>query len=208
MHHLIVSWFHLINDWGYLGVFLMMAVESSIVPLPSEVVVPPAAYYAAQGHFNMFLVVLSATAGSLFGSLIMYGVSRLLGRPFLMQFGRYVFLTPEKIAAGERFFLRYSNGGIFFCRLLPVIRHLSSIPAGLARMNIGAFSALTTLGAGLWCAILAWFGNNVIGDNPNLLNSPDELVLTLKRKLVWLVVAALVFLALYVVAIRISKKEA
>jgi membrane protein DedA with SNARE-associated domain len=206
VHHLITwlitTWFQLIGQWGYAGVFVMMAIESSIVPLPSEVIIPPAAYFAAQGRYDMTLVVLTGAAGSLFGSLVMYGVSLAVGRPFLMRYGRYIFLPPDKIEMGEKFFLRYSTGGIFISRLIPVVRHLCSIPAGLSRMNVPLFSLLTTLGAGLWCAILAWFGSAVIGGDPHLLDSPETLEHTLRHKLQWFGIGALVLLFVYVAVAR------
>jgi membrane protein DedA with SNARE-associated domain len=209
VHHLITwlitTWFQLIGEWGYLGVFVFMAVESSIIPLPSEVIIPPAAYYAAQGKYEMWLVVLAGAAGSLFGSLIMYGVSLAVGRPFLMRYGRYVGIKPDKVELAERFFLRYSTGGIFFSRLIPVVRHLCSIPAGLSRMSLPLFATLTTLGAGLWCGILAWFGSAVIGNEPHLLDSPEILESTLRHKLQWFGLGALVLLAVYIVATRLVR---
>lgn len=207
---LITTWFGLIQNWGYIGIFVFMAIESSIIPLPSEVIIPPAAYYASIGRFDMVLVVLVGGAGSLFGSLIMYGASRLLGRPFLMSYGKYIFMKPDKIELAERFFLKYSTGGVFFSRLIPVVRHLISIPAGVARMNIPMFCLVTTAGATLWCAILAWFGKTVIGGNPaiseEIAHGKTALLMgALREKSLWFGGGAIVLLVLYVLVIRLVK---
>src|SRR6185436_1493220 len=140
--------------WGYLGVVLLMAMESSIFPVPSEVVMPPAAFLAAQGKMNLWLVILAGTFGSWLGSAITYFVSRYVGRPVVERWGKFFFVPPEKLARAERFLARYEAGGIFFARLLPVVRHLISIPAGLVRMPFGTFSAMTVIGSALWCSIL------------------------------------------------------
>ena len=132
MHHLLEVWFSWVENWGYLGIFLLMALESSIVPVPSEVVMPPAAYFAAQGQLSMVGVILAGTAGSYFGSAVSYWLSKWLGLPVIRRFGKYGFLKPEKIDAATAWVQRYGAGGVFFARLLPVVRHLISIPAGVA----------------------------------------------------------------------------
>ena len=157
-------WFRFVENYGYWGVFLLMALESSIVPIPSEIVMPPAAYWAAQGRMSFWLVVLAGTGGSLFGSLASYFVSRALGTPFILRYGKFILLPPEKIVAAEAWVNEYGVSGIFFARLLPVVRHLISIPAGILRMPLAPFSAATTAGAFLWCWILSWFGAKIIGD--------------------------------------------
>ena len=154
LHHLITVWFQWVQDWGYLGVIILMAMESSIFPVPSEVVMPPAAMLAAQGKLNFWLVVLAGTFGSWLGSAITYGISRWLGRPFVLKFGKWFFISPEKLERAETFMARYEAGGIFFARLLPVVRHLISIPAGIVRMPFGKFSAMTVIGSFLWCTVL------------------------------------------------------
>jgi membrane protein DedA with SNARE-associated domain len=193
------TWFHWVDAWGYLGVFLLMALESSIVPVPSEIVMPPAAYYAAQGRMNLALVILAGTAGSWFGSAASYFISRAIGIPALEKFGRYVMVGPDKLALGERWVERFGAGGIFGARLLPVVRHLVSIPAGILKMPFGRFSAATVIGAGLWCSVLSWFGKEVLGDRPDLLDSPETMIAAIKAKLIWFVAAAVIFTGLYVV---------
>jgi membrane protein DedA with SNARE-associated domain len=183
VHHLIEVWFSWVSQWGYLGVFLLMAMESSIFPVPSEIVVPPAAYWAAQGRFDMLGIVAAATLGSLFGSLITYFVALTLGRPFVYRYGKYFLFSQKNIDKTERFITTYASGGVFFARLLPVVRHLCSIPAGFARMKLRTFVLWTTVGAGIWCSVLAWFGKAVIGDRPALLKNPEELPHVLKEKL-------------------------
>src|ERR1044071_9209164 len=98
---LLKIWFHFVETWGYLGVFLLMALESSIVPIPSEIVMPPAAYWAAQGRMSFWLVVLAGTAGSWFGSIVSYAVSRAVGEPVVRRYGKYVFFPESKVAAME-----------------------------------------------------------------------------------------------------------
>jgi membrane protein DedA with SNARE-associated domain len=198
-HALLKVWFHFVEAQGYLGVFLLMALESSIVPIPSEVIMPPAAYWAAQGRMDFWLVVLAGTAGSLFGSLVCYAASRALGVPVVMRYGRFLLLPPEKIVAAENWVKEYGISGIFFARLLPVVRHLISIPAGLLRMPIASFCAATTAGAFLWALALSWFGRKVIGDSPQLLDSPEQMMHVLKDKMHLVVLGIVALAAAYAV---------
>lgn len=196
----IQTWFHWIELYGYLGVFVLMAMESSIFPVPSEIVVPPAAFLALHGGSGMSTtgVVVASTTGSLFGSLVTYAVARAAGRPFVERYGRFFLLPPHKITAAENLVTRFSAGGIFFSRLLPVVRHLCSIPAGLVRMPLVPFVTTTTTGAAIWCGTLTWFGQKVIGDRPELMHDPDALRHVLKEKLLWFVGAAVVLAGSYV----------
>ena len=147
-------------------IVLLMAIESSIIPLPSEVVVPPAAYFALQqgSNLNVWMVIVMATLGAFLGSAINYGLSVLLGRPIIYAFaesrvGHLLRLSAAKLDHAEAFFRRRGSVSIFFGRLLPVVRHLISIPAGLARMNFATFSIFTILGAALWNVVLASLGH-------------------------------------------------
>ena len=205
-HSLLTTWFNLTLQWGYAGIFLMMAIESTVFPLPSEVVVPPAAYWAGQGRFDFWTVVVVATLGSWFGSAVSYWVARVAGRPLILRFGKYVFVSEKKWELAEHWINHYALAGIFFARLLPVVRHLVSLPAGVARMPFGRFSVMTLLGSGLWCTVLAWFGARVLADQPNLLHDPDALMHVLKARLAWLVIGALVLLALYVAVDLIGRR--
>jgi membrane protein DedA with SNARE-associated domain len=206
LHDLFATWFRLTLEWGYLGVFVMMAIESTVFPLPSEVVVPPAAYWAGQGKMNFWGVVLASTFGSWFGSALSYLVAARLGRPLILKYGKYVFVPEKKWLLAERWIHRYSAGGIFFARLLPVVRHLVSLPAGAARMHFGVFSAMTLLGSFVWSWVLAWFGARVLSDQPRLLEDPEAMVHVLKDKLIWFAAAAAILLALYIAVDLIGRR--
>ena len=197
LHSLFASWMQFVLDHGYLGVFVLMVFESTALPVPAEVVIPPAAFWAAQGKLNIWLVIVAATAGSWVGSAASYWISWKLGRPIIEKYGRFVHLSPERLKKTDAWFEEYGGGGIFVARLLPGIRHLISIPAGLFRINFTVFSLTTIAGAGLFNAALAWFGMRVIGDQPALMRDPDALRKVLSAKSVWLIGFALVVLALY-----------
>lgn len=158
MHELIDWLVSAIGAMGHPGIFLLMAMESSVFPVPSELVMPPAGYLAQQGELNIWVAIFSGTAGSLAGAYANYFAAHWLGRPLLLKYGRYVWITEEKFARVERFFLRHGEISTFIGRLLPVVRHLISLPAGLAGMNHAKFTLYTLLGAGLWVTILSWIG--------------------------------------------------
>ena len=158
MHDVIIWLVNTIGDLGYPGIFLLMAMESSIFPIPSELVMPPAGYLVHQGKMDMTLVILSGTLGSLAGAYANYFVASWLGRGLLIKYGHKVFIREAHIDRVERFFLKHGEVSTFIGRLLPVIRHLISIPAGLARMNHWRFTLYTLAGAGLWVATLSWLG--------------------------------------------------
>ena len=197
IHHLLAVWMQFILDWGYLGIFIMMACESTALPIPAEVVIPPAAFWASQGKLSLWGVILAATAGSWFGSAISYWVAWKVGRPLFERYGRYLFLSHDKMVKADQWFESYGAGGIFVARLLPAIRHLISIPAGLFHMNFKKFSLMTILGAGIFCSALAWFGQKVLGDQPALMNDPAALKHALASKVDWLIGFAVVIGALY-----------
>jgi len=147
-----------IGAMGYPGIFLLMAMESSVIPLPSELVMPPAGYLAHQGQMNMVAAILCGTAGSLVGAYINYFAAHYLGRPLLLKYGRYVLITEEKFAKVERFFKNHGEISTFIGRRLPVVRHLISLPAGLAGMHHWKFALYTLLGAGIWVTVLTVIG--------------------------------------------------
>ncbi len=151
------------GSMGYTGVAVLMAVESTIIPLPSELIIPPAAYLAYQGKLNIYLVILAGGIGSLVGASINYLVALLLGRTILHSFvkhkyAKYLLLSEEKLVKSEKFFNKHGNSSIFFGRLVPVIRHLISIPAGIAKMNYFNFALYTLIGSLLWSAVLGALG--------------------------------------------------
>jgi len=159
MLHNFINWIlATVNDWGYTGVFVLMALESTVLPVPSELVLIPAGYLAHQGEMNFWLIVLASTAGSLAGASFNYVVALWVGRPFLERYGRWFFVRSELLHKTDVFFTRHGAVSTFTGRLIPGIRHLISIPAGLTRMNPGAFVLYTCLGAGLWSLILTLFG--------------------------------------------------
>jgi membrane protein DedA with SNARE-associated domain len=146
------------RDLGYPGIVVLMAVESSVLPLPSELVMPPAGYLAAKGEMSFAAVVACGVLGSLLGSLANYGLARWLGRAFFLRLGRYVLLTERGLDRSERYFAAHGEISVFMGRMLPVVRHLISIPAGIARMRLARFVLFTGLGALVWCTILTWIG--------------------------------------------------
>ncbi len=208
LHELLQTWLGWVEHWGYLGVVILMAMESSIFPVPSEVVIPPAAILAASGgSMTITGVILAGTFGSWLGSAITYWVALLVGRPVVVRWGKYFFVPPDKLERAERFMHRYESGGIFFARLLPVIRHLISIPAGIIRMGFLKFSLLTTIGAAIWCSVLAWLGGKVgrqLGENP--LQNPDALVHAVKHESLWIVAVVVLICVLYFAAMKITGK--
>jgi membrane protein DedA with SNARE-associated domain len=208
LHGLLQVWFGWVRDGGYLGVIALMAMESSILPVPSEIVIPPAAFWAAQGRMTFSGVILAGTFGSWLGSAISYWISRSLGRALILRWGKYVMITPDGLVRAERFVQRYEVGGVFFARLLPVIRHLISIPAGIARMSFGVFSLVTVMGAALWCTVLAWFGGKITAAHPDLMNNPEALMRIVKDEGHWIAIAALVLLLLYFLVMRLTAKSA
>ena len=148
----------IVGDLGYFGIFILMVIESSAVPMPSEVVMIPAGYHVHAGNMNGILVVLAGTLGSLVGALINYYASLHFGRAFILKYGKYFFLAPENFRKLEEAFLRHGSFATFVGRLIFGVRQYISIPAGLARMPVPLFSLLTTLGAGIWVITLVVLG--------------------------------------------------
>jgi membrane protein DedA with SNARE-associated domain len=168
---------HQFSDWylsvlgqgSYWLIAGLMALESTFVPIPSEVIIPPAAYLAhTQGQMSLFGIVLAGTAGSWVGASLMYWASRTLGRAVLLRVAPYVGLKAAKIDMAERWAARYEWGGVFFSRLLPVIRHLIGIPVGILRMDFRWYALATLAGSLLWCSVLTWLGAT-LGRHPELL---------------------------------------
>ena len=208
MHHLVEIWFNWVRNGGYLAVIVLMAMESSIIPVPSEIVIPPAAFLAAQGQMSFAGVILAGTVGSYGGSALSYWISYAVGRPFIARYGKFFILPEEKVARAEVWLARYEAGGIFFARLLPVIRHLISIPAGVVRMNFVAFSAMTMLGAAIWCCVLAYLGNKIFQVKPDLFDPqhPEAMVSFIKGQSHWIVIGAAALAALYFLMLKLTAK--
>src|SRR5512144_1383984 len=167
--HAAVDWLvQTIGAMGYPGIFLLMAMESSVIPIPSERVMPPAGYLARQGGMSIWAAIIMGTAGSLVGAYANYYAAHYLGRPLLLKYGKYVWITEEKFAKVEQYFKNHGEVSTFIGRLFPVVRHLISLPAGLANMNQWKFSLYTLAGAGLWVTVLTWIGY-FIGANQELI---------------------------------------
>ncbi len=208
MHHLLEVWFGWVLHGGYLGIIVLMAMESSIIPIPSEIVIPPAAFLAARGDLNMAGVILSGTIGSYIGAAIGYWLCLLIGRPLILRFGKYFLVPPEKLERAEIWLARYETSGVFFARLLPVIRHLISYPAGLVRMDFWKFSLATITGSALWCSVLAYLGAKAYQVQPDLISNMDGWVIFIKTRSHWIVIFVAVLAILYLLMLRLSAKQA
>jgi membrane protein DedA with SNARE-associated domain len=205
MHALLKIWVGWVLSGGYLGIIVLMAMESSIFPVPSEIVIPPAAFLAAQGKLSFTGVVLAGTLGSYLGAAITYWVSRLIGRPLIVRYGRFVFINRKKLEQAEHWLNRYEAGGVFFARLLPVVRHLISIPAGIVRMNFKVFSFVTIVGSGIWCWILAYLGAKAYRLEPELLSDPEKMIHFIKTQSYWIVLIVVLFAVLYLLTLRMMR---
>jgi len=186
--------------FGYPGIVVLMAIESSILPLPSELVMPPAGYWVAKGKMSLPVVLLCGTAGSLIGALANYWVAQLLGRAFVRRFGRYVLLSERSMERAERYFAAHGEISTLVGRLLPVIRHLISIPAGIARMSLSRFVTYTAIGAFAWCAVLTGIGY-FLGRNEDVLRN-EEVQRYVSRVLLVLIPIVVVGVATYIVVQR------
>ncbi len=195
MHNLLAG----LLDWyraslahgGYSLIILLMAVESSFLPLPAEMVIPPAVIFAQRsGNMTITGIVLAGTFGSWLGASIMYWASRWAGRPLVMRYGKYIFIPAAKVEQAELWSSRFGGFGIFASRLVPVVRHLIGIPAGIVRLNYVKFSIFTVLGAAIWCAVLCWVGVQA-GRDEALMNGE------LHRIVLWVVGALVVLGAIY-----------
>ncbi|MCF8007220.1 MAG: DedA family protein [Methylovulum sp.] len=177
MLHDLINWLiNIISSMGYLGIFTLMAMESSIFPIPSEIVMPPAGYLVQQGKMNLTLVILSGTLGSLAGAYLNYFAARLLGRPLLKKYGHYLLISDKHFDKVDYFFQRHGEVSTFIGRLLPIIRHLISLPAGLVGMNHIKFTFYTLAGAGIWVSLLTGLGY-FLGHNEALIETYSEYIL-------------------------------
>ncbi len=180
-----------IGHLGYPGIFLLMAMESSVIPVPSELVMPPAGYLASKGEMSILIAILCGTFGSLLGSYCMYFAAQYLGRPLVVRYGRYVGISEEKLSKVEKYFATHGEISIFVARLLPVVRHLISLPAGLSCMNHARFTVYTLLGAGLWVTVLTYIGY-YIGENRELVAEYSH------KALIYVVIGTVVLVVVYI----------
>ena len=227
----LIDWYQrTLADGGYPLIVLLMAIESSLVPLPSEMVIPFAAQLAHSQHrMSVAGVIIAGTVGCWIGATVMYWVSRLAGRPLVMRWaqsseallgrmvsrlgrwpwlarlvkwaGHFVVISPEKVAAAERWAATYGSFGIFFSRILPVVRHLIGIPAGVVRLDYRVYSIYTLVGSGVWCSVLAWVG---------LLAGQDEALMRgdLRQVTLWFCGACAILGAIYYFFVHRQMKAA
>jgi membrane protein DedA with SNARE-associated domain len=170
MHHLIqqvIDWYSsALQTGGYLVVGLLMTMESSVLPIPSESIIPLAASWSHTGRIAIGIpgIILAGALGSWLGASFVYWLARLAGRPLLVRYGRYILITPDKIEKAERWSAHYGPAGVFIARLLPGARQLVGVPAGIAKFDYLKFSIFTLLGSGIWCSVLCWLGVKIGAD--------------------------------------------
>ena len=189
---------------GYSFIILLMAMESSVVPIPSEVIIPPAIIMVMAGRGNMTVtgIILAAIVGSWIGATLMYWASRIAGRPLILRYSHLAFISPEKLAQAERWSERFGSFGIFLSRMLPVVRHLIGIPAGIVRMNYWKFSLYTLAGSAVWCSILAYI-SRLAGHDEALMRGD------IREITIWATGGALVLGAAYYFLVhRLARKAA
>ncbi len=163
--HAFLNWLvETVGTMGYPGIIVLMFIESTFIPLPSELVIPPAGYLISQNQMSWTGVILSGTLGSLLGALFNYAIAISLGRPFILKYGKYFGVSQNHFMKGEKFFLRHGNISTFIGRLILGVRHYISFPAGLCKMSLAKFCFYTAFGAGIWVWILACIGY-FVGNN-------------------------------------------
>ncbi len=190
-------------DLGYPGIIALMAMESSILPVPSELVMPPAGYWAAKGQMSFPIALVCGVAGSIIGALANYYGAQLIGRPLIQRYGKYVLLSEKNLLRSEKFFAEHGEISTLIGRLFPVIRHLISIPAGLHRMPLPKFILYTAVGAAVWCAILTWIGY-FLGQHEGVLRT-EEIHRYVTWAMVVLIPVTLIAIWIYVVRRRHRK---
>ncbi|MEY3002254.1 MAG: hypothetical protein RLZZ428_629 [Pseudomonadota bacterium] len=169
IHDIAQALVNYIGDLGYMGIFLLMFLESTFFPFPSEIVMIPAGYLAFQGEMNLYLVIVVGIVGSISGALFNYYIAIYFGRAFLLRYGKYVFIKEETLQKLEAFFVKHGELSTFNGRLIPGVRQLISLPAGLARMHVGKFMFYSGVGAGIWVIVLALLGY-MLGSNEALIS--------------------------------------
>jgi membrane protein DedA with SNARE-associated domain len=204
VQRLLDSYQQSLQTGGYAYIIFLMALESSVVPLPSELVIPPAVIMAARGTGSMTItgIVIAATIGCLVGATLMYWGSRIAGRPLVMKYGKLFLIPPAKIEQAERWSQRFGSFGIFLSRMLPVVRHLIGIPAGIVRMEFWKYALYTVLGSLFWCSVLAYI-SKVAGQDERLMHGE------IREITLWVAGAAVILGAAYYFLVhRLSRKEA
>ena len=193
--NIIVSY---IGDMGYWGIFLLMFLESTFFPFPSEIIMVPAGYLAFKGEMNIYLIILSGILGSVGGALLNYYLAMHFGRTFILKYGKYFFIKEETLDKLESFFAKHGEISTFTGRLIPGIRQLISLPAGLARMNMAKFSFYTAIGAGIWVIVLVGVGY--------LVGSNEELISEYLKSVTLIALVSVVFITIFYV-IRYKRRK-
>ncbi|MEA3418923.1 MAG: DedA family protein [Campylobacterota bacterium] len=188
-----------IGDMGYLGIFLLMFLESTFFPFPSEIIMIPAGYLAFKGEMNVYIVVLVGILGSVAGALFNYYFAIYFGRKFILKYGKYFFIKEKTLDKLEAFFVKHGELSTFNGRLIPGIRQLISLPAGLARMNVAKFSLYSALGAGIWVIVLVVLGY--------LLGSNEELISEYLKSATLIALVCVVLITIFYVVRNKRRKE-
>ena len=188
-----------IGDMGYWGIFLLMFLESTFFPFPSEIIMVPAGYLAYKGEMNLYIVVLIGILGSLLGALLNYYIAMFFGRKFILKYGKYFFIKEETLNKLDKFFENHGEISTFTGRLIPGIRQLISLPAGLSKMNLFKFSLFTAIGAGIWVIVLVAVGY-VVGSN-------EELISEYLKSATLIALISVVFITLFYIVRNRRKKE-
>ena len=199
IHEIAQTLVQYIGDMGYWGIFLLMFLESTFFPFPSEVIMIPAGFLAYQGEMNLYAVVIIGIMGSLLGALFNYYLALYFGRAFLLKYGKYVFIKESTLDKLEAFFQKHGELSTFNGRLIPGIRQLISLPAGLAKMNIAKFSFYSALGAGIWVIVLVALGY--------LLGSNQELISEYLHTATVITLISVLFITLFYIVRNKRKKE-
>ncbi len=190
--HAFLNWLiDTVGSIGYPGIVFLMFIESTFIPLPSELVIPPAGYLILQQKMSWTGVIASGTVGSLMGALFNYAIAIYLGRPFILKYGKYFGISQGHFIKGETFFLKHGNISTFIGRLILGIRHYISFPAGLCKMNLMKFSFYTAFGAGIWVGVLAYIGY-FVGNNK------ERIVEVSKQWSIYIIIACAALLAVYI----------
>jgi membrane protein DedA with SNARE-associated domain len=185
--HAFFNWLvEAVGTMGYSGIMFLMFIESTFIPLPSELVIPPAGYLISQNQMSWTGVLAAGTVGSVLGALFNYAIAVFLGRPFILRYGKYFGISQEHFEKGEKFFNKHGHISTFIGRLILGIRHYISFPAGLCKMNLLEFSFFTAFGAGFWVWVLAYIGY-FVGNN-------QERILEVSRKWSFYVIIGCVLL--------------
>ncbi len=199
MHEFLKWLVDIIGTMGYPGIIFLMFIESTFIPLPSEIVIPPAGYLISQNQMSWTGVILSGTVGSLLGAIFNYTIAVYLGRPFILRYGKYFGISQKHFFQGERFFLKHGNISTFIGRLILGLRHYISFPAGLCRMNLGKFCFYTAVGAGIWVGVLAYIGY-FVGNNK------ERVAAVTRQWSIFIIIGCVLLIVVYILWYRRKNK--